>query len=84
MKSPAFWRRFAVCAWLLGLLVWALAETIAVVYGANEGLLSMVVWRLSANFPLAPFLIGFFMGLLGGHFFWQTSDFYRRLRGKKA
>jgi hypothetical protein len=38
--------------------------------------ISEEAWRLASR-PIFPFLVGFTVGLLGGHFFWQSSRIYR-------
>jgi hypothetical protein len=40
---------------------------LATAYG-RDGTLSAFVWRLSADYPLVPFLVG----LLCGHLFWRS------------
>ena len=38
--------------------------------------ISEEAWRLALR-PIFPFIVGFVVGLLGGHFFWQSHQVYR-------
>ena len=54
-------------AWL-GYEVWAIATP------AAGDTISEIVWALSSRRPFVPFGVGFGLGLLCGHFFWQRVD----------
>ena len=60
---------------LLGLAIltvvgWLSYEIITLVNKQPGDTISEVAWVLATR-PIVPFLVGFVMGLLGGHFFWQ-------------
>lgn len=40
--------------------------------------ISEEAWRLATR-PIFPFVVGFTLGILGGHFFWQSERVYRDL-----
>lgn len=71
-------RRAARIAWLAialafaGLLVFDL-------WLASSGreTISEEAWRLALR-PIFPFFVGFVVGLLGGHFFWQADRVYHK------
>jgi hypothetical protein len=43
----------------------------------GQATISEEAWRLATR-PIFPFIIGFIVGLLGGHFFWQSAQVYPR------
>ena len=46
-------------------------DVIAIFKGGTEASISSIIITMAYEFPLLPYLGGFFTGLLAGHFFWR-------------
>ena len=57
-----------VTAWLVILACGGVYELTAIVTGNWKWTISAMTWRVSARYPLIPFMIGLVMG----HLFWQA------------
>lgn len=63
----AFWELWAWILFAL-LVAFVIAESYALY--SNKATLSEKVREWSGDWPIVPFLFGFGVGLLGGHWFW--------------
>lgn len=72
------WRDYTktVTIIVIPLLVLAILiyDVIAIEKGGVEASISWLIITSSYKMPLIPFVIGFFLGLLGGHLWWRMRN----------
>jgi len=48
-------------------------DAVAIMNGGTEASISSLIIIASHNYPLIPYLVGWFTGLLFGHLFWRMA-----------
>ena len=70
-------RATAIATWvIIGLFVVAIIvfDVYALVKGGEAMTISAYLISLSYEQPIVPFILGFAVGMLGGHLFWRVKD----------
>lgn len=67
MRTTFFW------LFILTIVAWISYEIVALRNPVPGDTISEIVWGLSRR-PFVPFTVGFVLGLLMGHFFWQSVE----------
>ena len=61
------------------LVSWLLYDIYAISEGGTEASISFMMYEWSYKYPIFTWTMGFFPGLLVGHFFWRIRDTKRTL-----